>query len=186
MRVGRQLTVGGEEDALERLRMQESVIEERGGGDDGANVVETSTELKQIAEGDAVVLEGDNDASRVGSGPSRGLELGADGGARGTSGRTRGGGERALTTTRGRLERGGQASLAAAHGPVEAVPRGMTLWENGRARRAVCLRAAGRGSQISARDRHPPSPRVRHVLPRRRPPQQGHRRQRPSVPSDGG
>lgn len=78
MRVGRQLTVGGEEDALERLRMQEPVVEERGGGDDGANVVETSTELKQIAEGDAVVLEGDNDASRVGSGPSRGLELRAD------------------------------------------------------------------------------------------------------------
>ena len=77
MRVGRQLTVGGEEDALERLRMQEPVVEERGGGD-GANVVERSTELKQIAEGDAVVLEGDNDASRVGSGPSRGLELRAD------------------------------------------------------------------------------------------------------------
>ena len=78
MRVGRQLTIGGEEDALERLWMQEPVVEERGGGDDGANVVETSTELKQIAEGDAVVLEGDNDASRVGSGPSRGFELRAD------------------------------------------------------------------------------------------------------------
>lgn len=123
--------------------MEESVVGERGGGDDGADVVETSTELEQVAEGDAVVREGDDDASRVGTGPSRGLELGADGGARGTWGRTRGGGERALATTRGRLERGGQASLAAGHGPVEGgAPRDDALGK--RPRRPSRLLAPGR------------------------------------------